>query len=358
MRNWIARAAILGLMMLPMPLMAAVSHLSSLHWQTLRSEHFTIHFHQEGEAAARQLLAIAEGVHQRLSPLMQWTPKGGTEIVLTDEYDLANGWATPYPSDRMTIIMSAPDALDGLEDFADWQELVFTHEYLHILHLDKASGAPAVLRKIFGRHQLLFPNAWQPNWFIEGLATHVETDRQRGIGRGQSSYYDMLMRMETLGGVKPLRQVNQPLVSWPMGTASYLYGVEFYDWLAQQYGEEKVVELVNNYSNNVWPFLVNSNASQTTGKDLDTLWSEFSTDMHSRYDAQAAAIDARGVSESQRLTHDGYFVESLTAGHGQDLFYVGFDAMHRPSLMRLRGGKTTRLADVAMGARLAFHPQQ
>ncbi|HEY0720086.1 MAG TPA: hypothetical protein VGE50_02415, partial [Gammaproteobacteria bacterium] len=97
---------------------------------------------------------------------------------------------------------------------------------------------------------------------------------------------------------------------------------------------------------------------QTTGKDLDTLWAEFATAMHTRYDAQAATIEARGVSESQRLTHDGYFAESLTAGNGQDLFYVGFDAMHRPSLMRLRDGKTKRLADVAMGARLAFHPQQ
>ncbi len=358
MRDWSVRAAMLGLLMLPLPLIAAVSHDASLDWQTLSSSHFTIHFHQNGEAAAREVLAMAEGVHERLSPMMQWQPRGATEIVLTDEYDLSNGWATPYPSNRMTLFMAAPDALDGLEDHAGWLELVFTHEYLHILHLDKAGGAPSVLRKIFGRHLFTFPNAWQPNWLTEGLATHVETDRERGIGRGQSSYYDMLMRMETLGGFKPLRQVNQPMASWPMGTSAYLYGVHYYDWLAQQYGEEKIIALVNNYSDNFWPFRVNAIAYQETGKEIDELWGDFSAAQRIRYDAQAAAITARGVSESQRLTHDGYFAESLTAGTGQELFYVGFDALHRPSLMRLRNGKTQRLADLAMGARLAYHPQQ
>ncbi|HEY0633824.1 MAG TPA: hypothetical protein VGE00_00465 [Gammaproteobacteria bacterium] len=358
MRNWIARAAGAGLLLLVLPLMAAVNHDSSLHWQTLHSPHFTIHFHQQGEGAAREVLAMAEGVHQRLSPLMQWQPQGPTEIVLTDEFDLSNGWATPYPSNRMTLYMAAPDALDGLEDHGGWLELVFTHEYLHILHLDKASGAPAVLRKIFGRHTLLFPNALQPNWFTEGLATHVETDRERGIGRGQSSYYDMLMRMETLGGIKPLRQVNQPLASWPMGNVPYLYGVHFYAWLEQQYGEEKVTELVNNYSNNVWPFLVNSNAYQTTGKDLDTLWAEFSAALQTRYDSQAAGIAARGVSAAQRLTHDGYMADALVAGAADELYYTGFDAMHRPALMRLRNGETQRLAELAIDARLAYHPRQ
>ena len=41
----------------------------------------------------------------------------------------------------------------------------------------------------------------QPDWLIEGLAVYHETDRARGIGRGQSSYFDMLMRMEVARGV-------------------------------------------------------------------------------------------------------------------------------------------------------------
>lgn len=357
--GWSLRVVgLVSMLTAPLSLPAAISHDSSLEWQTLRSTHFTIHFHQNGETAAREVLAIAEGVHERLAPLLHWQPAQPTEIVLTDEYDMANGYATPHPGNRMTLFISAPDALEGLEDHAGWLELVLIHEYLHILHLDKASGAPSALRNIFGRFYLLFPNALQPAWFTEGLATYVETDRARGIGRGQSSYYDMLMRMETLGGIKPLRQVNQPLASWPMGDVPYLYGVNFYDWLAQHYGEEMVVALVNNYSDNVVPFRIGSNARQVTGKDLDELWSEFSAAMQARYDAQAAAITARGLSGSQRLTRDGYFADSLTPGNRQDLFYVGFDAMHRPSLMRLRDGKTERLAELVAGARLAFHSQQ
>lgn len=345
-------------MMVSSTLLAAVNHDASLRWQTLQSPHFTLHFHQGEERTARELLAIAESVHQRLAPLLEWQPLGGTEIVLSDEADRPNGWATPYPSDRLMLFLTPPDTIDGLEDHAGWLELVFTHEYLHILHLDKAAGTPAALRTLFGRHLLLFPNALQPAWFIEGLATHVETDTARGIGRGQSSYYAMLMRMEALAGLKPLRQVNQPLVSWPMGDVPYLYGVHFYQWLAEHYGAEQLAALVDNYSDNVVPFRIGSNAQQVVGKSLDALWSEFSAEMSRRAAAQQAAIVARGLSEGRRLGADGYFAGALVAGRPGEFYYAAFDAQRRPALMRLRGEKRERLAELTFGARLSFHPQQ
>jgi len=351
--------AFILLLLIGAPLHAAVIHEAGLDWYSQESEHFQVHFHQGLEADARKVLAVAERVHQRLSALLQWQPQGRTEIVLTDEYDISNGYASPYPANRMTLYLSAPDELNSLEDYGDWLELVFTHEYLHILHLDKASGAPNVLRHIFGRFLLLFPNVFQPAWFIEGLATYVETDTSRGVGRGQSSYYDMLMRMETLSGLKPLRQVNQPMASWPMGTVPYLYGVFFYRFLAERYGEAKIRQLVGNYSNNIIPFRINSNARQVLGKDLDQLWAEFRAYLEARYQGQRERMRAQGESFGKRLTHDGYFTGALVQGPNGTLYYIDYDAAARPALMRLSpDGEPQRLAEVGFDSRLALHPQQ
>lgn len=338
---------------------AAVFHRAGLEWYSQESEHFQIHFHDGLQTQARKVLDVAERVHARLSRYLQWQPQARTEIVLTDEYDVANGYASPYPANRMTLYLSAPDEINGLEDYGDWLELVFTHEYLHILHLDKANGSPESLRHIFGRFLLLFPNVFQPSWFIEGLATHVETDRQRGVGRGQSSYFDMLMRMETLHGLKPLRQVNQPLASWPMGTTPYLYGVFFYHFLADRYGEEKIQQLVNHYSGNLIPFSINSNTRQVLGKDLDQLWAEFHGYLETRYERQREQVRAAGESSGLRLTRSGYYDGPLTQGNDGTLYYIEYNARQRPALVRLASnGQPERLAEVGFGSRIALHPRQ
>jgi len=338
---------------------AAVIHRADLDWYSLESTHFQIHFHQGLKSRAEEVLAVAERVHARLTQYLDWQPLGRTEIVLTDEYDVSNGYASPYPANRMTLYLSSPDEVNGLEDYGNWLELVFTHEYLHILHLDKASGTPNFLRHLFGRFLLLFPNMFQPPWLIEGLATHVETDRDRAVGRGQSSYFDMLMRMETLNGLKPLRQVNQPLASWPMGSVPYLYGVFFYQFLADRYGEAKIQQLVGNYSRNVIPFRINSNTRQVLGKDLDQLWAEFRADLDQRYAEQRRLVRASGESYGRRLTQSGYFDGPLVQGADGTLYYIEYDAMQRPALMRLvPGGKPERLTEVGFASRLALHPER
>ena len=57
-------------------------------------------------------------------------------------------------------------------DNSVWLEMLLTHELTHTFHLDKVRGAPGVLRQIFGRFPLFFPNLWQPTWAIEGIATY------------------------------------------------------------------------------------------------------------------------------------------------------------------------------------------
>ncbi len=138
--------------------MAAFAVDPTLDWRTLQTSHFNIHFSPAEEGFAARVAKIAERVHQRLSRKFQWQPRGRTEVVLSDESGLPNGMASVVPFDRMLLYPTVPDDIRGLEDSDDWLEMLFVHEYAHVLHLDRASGAPASLRRFFGRDFMLFPN--------------------------------------------------------------------------------------------------------------------------------------------------------------------------------------------------------
>jgi len=138
------------------PLQAALTHDPSLHWKTLTSTHFEIHFHHGEEALAHEVAAIAERTHERLTRSLNWRPAQRTQMILTDRFDFSNGSATPFPRNTMTIIVTPPRSDSVLNNYNDWLDTLITHEYTHILHLDKRAGLPAGLQRVFGRLLPLF----------------------------------------------------------------------------------------------------------------------------------------------------------------------------------------------------------
>ncbi|MBI3897941.1 MAG: hypothetical protein HY308_06550 [Gammaproteobacteria bacterium] len=364
-RRWLYwLVGLVGATLLSAAAEAAVMHDSALSWRTLKGVHFMVHYADGNEAQAREVMAIAERVHERLSPVFNWQPVGPTEIVLSDEYDLSNGAATFFPADRVFLWLVPPDDLNTLEEHAGWLETVIEHEYTHILHLDKARGAPRVLRSVFGRMPLLFPNAYEPLWVIEGLAVHQETDRSRGIGRGQSSMFDMYMRMEVEGGMKSLNQASLQIDTWPAGVVPYLYGVQFYDYLAAQYGADKPAKWVNQHSGwipiacFVAPCDSIGMRRTTGGKSLGQVWDGFTADRKTHYGEQLSTIRNRGEHAGERLSHDGYMAAQARTLADGTVFYTAFDGRNRPAVMVRRpdAKESEHLADVNFGARIDAHP--
>ncbi len=338
---------------------ANVFHDSNLNWKTIETEHYYLHFHDGEESIVRKFLPVANHIHNQVTDFLQWVPKDKTHVVFTDEFDLSNGFATVFPRTNTHIFLSSPDDINSLEDNDGWLELVFRHEYLHIVHLDKARGAPLTVRKILGRHPFYipttFPNAYQPNWYIEGLATYYETDNERGIGRGQSSYYNMLMRMELLGGLKKVRQINQPIGTWPAGAIPYLYGVNHYQFIQEKYGETKIQALVEGLSDNVIPYRIDSNTQNVFNKNLDLLWFEFKKYLHEKHDPLIAKIKSEGVREGKALSRHGYEAKSLQAINDK-AFYISFNGRSHHVLMRSQAGKPAKvLREINFGARLSIH---
>lgn len=337
---------------------AALSQDPSLHWQTLTTKHFEIHFHDDEETLARKVGAISEEVHTKLSKKFNWVPRERTQVILTDRFDFANGWATPLPRNTMSLLVTPPVGNSTISDHDNWLELLIVHEYTHILHLDKVSGLPANVRKVLGRNLFTFPNGLQPPWVIEGLATYEETDNARGIGRGQGTLFRGLMRQEVANGIKPIRQANQPLVSWPLNTLRYLYGVYFFQFIADRYGEDKPMWLVNNYSNNLWPFAINGNSQYALGKDMTQLWAEFNDYLKKEFAPEIAQIKQAGEITGTALTHSGYYSRSPKIANNGDIYFLENDLQSEPQLMLLKKGatKAKSVADVR-GSSFDLHPR-
>ena len=334
---------------------SAVAVDPTLDWRTLQTPHFNIHFHPGGEELAAQVAGLAERVHQRLTDELEWQPRERTEVVLSDESESPNGFASPLPFNMIQIYPVVPDDIGGLEDSGDWLETLFIHEYTHVLHMDRARGSPAAMRRLFGRDPLLFPNALQPGWTTEGLATFMETDRQAGRGRGQSAYYRMLMRMGVARGLKPLRQVNLPLRSWPAGTTRYLYGVFFYRYLELAYGRDAIGALIDGYSDNLIPFRIYSNPRSHFGKNLDQLWQEFEDSLDGEFSAQLEQIRRAGVVQGGLVARPGEYGGMVRAASDGSVYFIHSDGQRRPRLKRWASGQEAELARLRRRARLDQH---
>ena len=325
-----------------------------LNWNTVESQHFYIHYAKGYERLAQKTANSAELAHNKLKNKINWQPVDKTHLVISDETDSANGYATPIHFNRSVIFMAPPDAANSLEDFDDWLETLIIHEYTHILHLDKVSGGAESLREIFGRQFLFFPNMYQPNWFTEGLATYLETDIEKGIGRGQSSLFKMMMRSEVESGIKPANQVNLPIRSWPMGTVAYLYGVHFYQFIEETYGPQAIDGLIENYSNNVIPFMINTNSQQLFNKQIDELWIEFSEWLQNRYQPEIDKLIKSGLVEGEKITNSGYNTGSVDLLNNE-IYYVASGAFEHTKLIKINSDKNIIISELHAGAKIDAH---
>lgn len=332
-----------------------------LDWKTIESKHLYVHYATGNKAIAERALAIAEQAHERLTKEFNWVPREKTHIILSDESDQPNGYATPIFFNRTVLFLAPPTSVNTLEDFDDWLTTLIVHEYTHIVHLDKSAGSPEYLRKIFGRFLFLFPNVFQPAWVLEGIATLKETDIENGTGRGQSTMFASMMREELAKGLQPISHVNLPVSTWPAGTTRYLYGVYFMNFLVEKYGEDKLHEWIEEYGDNLLPFFINTNAKQTLGENLTPLWQEFEQWLQDKFQSQIDLIKARGIKQGEQLSVGAYrtnAVHAFKTEAGDEIYYVSNTGYQRASLMRVdASGKTEPLISLNSVINLDVHPE-
>ena len=303
---------------------SSVSHAARLDtsfvFSTIETPNFSIHFHQGLEGIARRAAVIAEEVHGKLIREFLWQPGEKTELVLIDDSDFSNGFATALPYNTIFIHVVPPNLASTLGEYDDWLKVLITHEYAHIVTLDSARGYWKLTRAIFGKpvpnydpiSALLFfvtapPNSFLPRWWHEGMATWAETE-YTGVGRGRSSFYDMIFRMAVAGDDLPrVDQVNGDL--WPAGSLPYLYGYRLQQYIADSYGKDSLGKLSLAHAGR-FPYLINAPPQALFGgKSYSDLFNDMITALKREESQRIATLSTVPFTPLRTLSNRG---EALT----------------------------------------------
>ncbi len=353
-RVW-AFAAALCLGLATLPSLAQPLADPRVDWSTADTAHFRIHYRSAQRSQAEAVARAAERVWPQVTQALNWQVRGRTEIVVYNEFDIANGFTTPLPFNLIGVFLAPPDDGELLDNYA-WLDQLLVHEFTHAVHLDKVRGAPRVLQAIFGNVPWFIPNVFQPGWMVEGLAVYQESKPEAGLGRLKSPLFEAGMRAERKKGFISLRELNADGRTLPLNK-QYLYGAYFYEFLARKYGADKPAMLVEHMSGNIgFAPRLHGAPWDATGKMMDELWLEFIADLTQQLDARSQPLMAQpevvGTALAAPLFDVGS-IAALPAAAGGGWLAVVEDGLHGAQLMRINAsGARQTVARVRRGARL------
>jgi hypothetical protein len=275
------------------------------HWRVIDTPHFRVHYTPELEPLARRAGERAEEAYAEIAGVFVRPPRHRVDLVVTDNVDFSNGFATPFPRNRVVVFAHPPVDDPSLAYYDDWMQLVITHELTHIFHLDYARRLPRLPRLVLGRTPLSFPNTTAPDWTKEGLAVYMESRLTRA-GRIRGTMHEMAIRTAILENrFFSIDRASGDPASWPSGNTPYIYGSMFLDWLSRHYGDEGAREFVRRYGGQVIPFLNDRAANAAYGISFTTAWRVWRDSLTVRYRAEADSLRAAGITEPEVLTADG-----------------------------------------------------
>lgn len=299
----------------PRPLVAQAH--PGLAWETLRSGNIRVHYTRETEDLAYRTITNAVWAYARLAQELP-EPRGIVDIVVADNADFANGVATPYPTNRIVIFARPPVDELALRNYADWNQLVVTHEMVHIFQLDRVGGWWRIAQRIFGRAAPFFPHSYAPNWLLEGVAVHYET-RLTGAGRlGGVEFPAALRALAREQAIPPLDAVVTPRPFHPGGNAPYLLGAMLVDEAVRRDPavppELAMAQLFRRMSNRINPWRLDQSAREALGTSFTALYEAWRDSVHRVY---APARDGLGGGSRDAAAADVVTVAAAnwTAAH-------------------------------------------
>lgn len=295
--------------------------------RTLETEHFYIHYYASEEEVADRVALTAERAYTRVTSLLGNGVYLKTHVILVDSTDSANGFANAVPFPRITLFATAPGSMSVLASYDDWIDILVTHEFVHVAHLDTVHGIPRFVNALLGFGvvgRTWSPNILQPRWMVEGLATEMESSLG-SQGRYNSAHFDMFLRMAVLEDrFKRVDEVTSGARVFPHGTSVYLYGLHLMHYIATQYGRDKLEEMSHLYGSRAIPFGMNRVLEDVIGIDYDALWDEFEEATRARFNSQARRIRAKGLRQGKRLTAS--VAVSASGGHSRYALWSGDDS--------------------------------
>ncbi|MDQ3518546.1 MAG: hypothetical protein M3466_09080 [Gemmatimonadota bacterium] len=310
-----------------------------------------------------------------------YVPPGRTNVLMHDLWHYGNAGARPLPENHVTIGI-APYGHDYESAPApERMASSMNHELAHIFTTDKTTASDRFFRSIFlGKvtpnaevpltvafSYLTVPRWYAPRWYLEGIATYLETWMNGGLGRAIGPYDEMVFRTLIRDSVRIYDVVGLEsegtTVDFQVGVNSYLYGTRFISYLALRYGNERMLSWVNRSEGSRRYF--SSQFRSVFGRSLEEEWSRWIAWEREWQRENLAAIRRHPTTGARPLTDrvlgsvSRAWYDSATASILVAVRYPGQEA-HIASI-EIASGRFKRILDIpgASGlsvTSLAFDP--
>ena len=246
---------------------------------SLETKFLKILYTEESSESALLLFQKGDGIYEKCAALTGRKKNTKIPVILTSDEKILNGYYTPYPGTRIVINDTIPGSGELLV-FNDTLLGVFTHELTHALGAENRDSFFGFLSAVFGDYVIPSYGFNLPLFLVEGLAVYGETSVLSGFygfpqGRlNDSSYGEKLVLAKSLGDFPSWQEVSGAGNEYYDGSLPYIYGAGFVEYLAENYGENKITTLLENSSS--FNFLFTDGVfKKTFGLSIDVLWENF-----------------------------------------------------------------------------------
>ncbi len=302
-------------------------------------------------------------VHRRL---FDYTPDGRINVLMHDLWHYGNAGARPVPENHVTVGIAPYGHEYESAPAPERMASSMNHELAHIVTTDKATTGDKRWRQLFfGKvtpsaemppsmlySYLTTPRWYAPRWYLEGIATYLETWMNGGLGRALGPYDEMVFRT-LVRDSQPIYDVvglesEGTTVDFQVGTNSYLYGTRFMSYLALRYGNDSLFQWVNRRNGSASYF--STQFARVYGRSLSEEWSRWIAWERSWQRDNLAAIRKHQVTTSRPLTNrvlggvSRAFHDSATNSVLLAVRYPGQEA--QLARIELSTGQFTRLAPI------------
>jgi hypothetical protein len=225
--------------------------------------------------------------------LFHWTPSERVTLLMQDLRDYGNAAALTIPRNLISLSIAPYSYVFETSPANERINSTINHELVHLATMDNPAKSDRFFRGLFlgkpapvadnplsvGYRYLASPRWSSPRWYIEGIATFLETWNAGGLGRAQGAYDEMVFRTQVIEQ-HPLYDVlgieaEGTAVDFQAGAVSYMYGTRFMSYLALRYGPEKLIQWTSRDEQSDAYFA--SQFKRTFGMPLATGWQEWKT---------------------------------------------------------------------------------
>ncbi len=306
------------------------------------SKYFRFYYPYSFRKVMPLIMAYGDIVFDSLTNFFGYKPKEKTDVIINDA-DFSNGWAAA----GINTIALWPTGMEYLlRGTHEWLRDVFAHEFTHIITIQplyKSTPSISDIRigyfssqdeKNYKSLMIAIPFNIAPIWFLEGLAQYGSYTMQ---GDRFDSHRKMMLRVDAFNN--NLLTLNEIKVFSKNGRDAervYNHGFSLVKYIIENYGRDKVVEVIKNTSK-LSNITFDMSFKRTMGISLKDVYKNWKDSLKRDADSIYNVLKD-SLTEVKVLTNIGYYNVYPFFNQG-DLFYLSTYKTDFGPLFLFKNGK-------------------